>query len=86
MAKFIVSITENQIIKTLEFMGKTFVNTWVEQPYGSKTIEKSFEDQIQEAFPDIEDNVLEQIEYLDSGDEDEIQDAILELSDYEREE
>lgn len=86
MAKYIVQITENQIIKTLEFMGKTFVNTWVQQPYGSRTIEKSFECQIQEAFPDIEDDALEQIEYLDSGDEDEIQDAISELACYEREE
>lgn len=86
MAKFTVEISETKIIKTLEFMGKTLTNTWIQCPYGSKTIEKSFEDQVKEALPDVDDDDMEQIEQLDFGDEDEIQEAISELSDYEREE
>lgn len=83
MAKFTVEITKSRIIKTLDFMGKKFTNTWVPCSYGSKALEKALDYQVQEAFPDIEEHYLEQVEQLDIGDDDEAQDAISELSDCE---
>jgi hypothetical protein len=82
MAKFTVEITESKVIKTFDFMGKKFVNTWVPCSYGSKCLEKALEYQVQEAFPNIDEEALEQVEQLDI-DDDETQDAITELSDYE---
>ena len=85
MAKFTVEVTESRIIKTLEFMGKKFTNTWVPCFYGGKALKKALNYQVQKTFPDIDEEVLEQVEQLDIGDDDEIQDAITELSDYEEE-
>lgn len=39
-------------------MGKKFINTWVPCSYGSKALEKALEYQVQEAFPDIDEDVL----------------------------
>lgn len=66
-------------------MGKKFINTWVPCSYGSKALEKALEYQVQEAFPNIDEEALEQVEQLDIDDDDETQDAITELSDYEEE-
>ena len=85
MAKFTVEITESKVIKTFDFMGKKFVNTWVPCSYGSKCLEKALENQVQEEFSGIDEEVLEQVGWLDIGDDDEIQDALAELSDYEEE-
>ena len=84
MAKYTVEITETGKIETLGFMGKKFVNTWVPTGAGSKTLEKCFKSQIEEAFPDINEDDLELVGDISCSDLDEIEDIIWELSEYER--
>ena len=83
MAKFTIEITENKIIETLDFMDKQFKNTWVPDDTGSHTIEKSFETQVEKAFPHIDAYALDKIEDLGFSDHDEIQEILEELSEYE---
>lgn len=83
MAKFKIEVEPEKIIKTLYFMGKEFLNTWVPWKYGSKTLEKAFEDQVKKQFPSVPDDLMELIEEIGCMDEDELQDALEQLSTFE---
>ena len=85
MAKFKVEFDGDTITKTLTFMGHEFTETWVPDSRGSRTLEASFDAQVQQKFPQIAGYELEQIEMLDSYDEDEMQDCLEELTIYESE-
>lgn len=83
MAKYTVEITENGMVQTIEFMGKQFKNTWVSDDNGSHTLEQAFEAQAEKVLSP-HDEILEKIEEISFSDDDEIQEIISELSEYER--
>lgn len=83
MTKFTVEVTATSLVKTLEYAGMKFINTWVPCDCGSKTLEKSFGHQVKEAFPNISEELLGLIDDLDSGDEDDIQELLQEIDEYE---
>ncbi len=85
MAKFKVEVEADTITKTLTFMGHEFVNTWVPDDRGSRTIECAFDAQVEQKFSDIPEDLMELIEEIDCLDEDEVQDALGQLSIYEQE-
>lgn len=83
MAKFKIEIESDSMVKTLTFMGKEFVNTWVPDDRGSRTLEPAFDAQVEQKFPDIPDDLMRLIEDIDSMDEDELQFAMEQLTIYE---
>jgi len=85
MAKFKVEWQSEKIIKTLTFMGKKFLNTWVPTESGSRTLEKSFEYQVKTQFSDLPEDITELLGDIDCLDEDEVLEALEQLSLYEEE-
>lgn len=85
MAKFKVEWSSEKIIKTLTFMGKEFLNTWVPTESGSRTLEKSFEHQVKQQFSDLPEDITELLGDIDCLDEDEVLEALEQLSLYEEE-
>ena len=83
MAKYMVEITEDKIVKTLNFMGKDFVEEWEE---GGRLCHCSIERQVEKTFPDLGDYEMDIIENLYTMDEHELVEAMDELSEYERSE
>lgn len=86
MAKFKIEIEFDTIIKTFSFMGQEFINTWVPDNRGSRTLECAFDAQVEQKFPDIPEDLMELINDIDCMDEDEAQDALEQLSIYEEQE
>lgn len=85
MAKFRVEIEAGTIVKTLTFVGREFVNTWVPDHHGSRTLEAAFDSQVEQKFPDVPEDLMELIEEIDCMDEDEVQDALEQFGIYEQE-
>lgn len=79
MARYITEITADGIVETLEFMGRKFVNTWV----NDSTLEQDFYTQIRSTFPDIDNDILNSIDDLSASDFDEINEVMIELTEYE---
>ena len=67
-------------------MGFEFVNTWVPDGHGSRTLEVAFDAQVQQKIPNVPEDLLELIEEIDCLDEDEVQKVLEQLNIYEQEE
>ena len=83
MAKFKIEVEPDTVIKAFTFMGHEFVNTWVPDDHGSHTIECAFDAQVEQTIPDLPYDLMELIEEIDCMDEDEMQDALQQLTVYE---
>lgn len=91
MAKLTIVFDDGRIKKTLLFRGLEFHITWGKWRKGERKANgKGFEVQIPAAFPEFEPNpgdtndVIEAAEILGFGDEEEIEEALKVLSDYEK--
>lgn len=84
MAKWNVAITEDRIVKTLFFMERVFEEVWEEDSdgrWGSKT---TIDQEVATAFPLMDTEIANIIEELTGYDEDEVLDALADLTEYER--
>ena len=85
MAVYYMKITAGKIVKTLIFQGRVFQEIWqpdeAEDGWSSKEI---LEDQVRKAFPGLDADILDMMEELTCMDEDELADAMKELTDYEK--
>lgn len=80
-----MKITAGKIVKTMVFQGRVFQEIWqpdeAEDGWSSKEI---LEEQVRKAFPDLNAAIGNIIEELTCLDEDELADAMTELTDYEK--
>lgn len=83
MANYKIEIDEDKIVKTLNFMGKDFVEEWC--PRRTCYVD-SFVAQVARAFPHLGEYEMDIIKSLYTMDEHEIMEAMDELSEYERSE
>ena len=85
MAIYYMKVTAGKIVKTMIFQGRVFQEIWkpdeAEDGWSSKEI---LEDQVRKAFPDLDADIGDIMEELTSLDEDELADAMTELTDYEK--
>ena len=81
MAKYKVEIEGDTITKTLTFMGKEFTEIWVED---GTCCSSCIEEEVMAAFPDLLDEHVKTIEQLTCMDEDEVLEAIVDLTYYEQ--
>lgn len=70
-------------VDTLTFRGEIFTNTWIPCDVGMTTREKSFGKQIEEKFKDIPSERMEEIMHGPSIDEDDIEEYLDLLLEYE---
>lgn len=86
MAKFKIEYENRTITKTVEFDGDTFTNKMGDWENGCRQGEKTFDNQYENKYANTE-NIEEILEALDvlsySNDDDEIEDALEILSDFE---
>ena len=86
MAEYTITYkADGEVHHRLDFMGRTFDYTMKPCKMGFKSDKKSFEDQVEEAFPEIDEETLCAIEEMTFG-EDDAQDAVVLLTQYEQEE
>lgn len=80
-----MKITAGKIVKTMIFQGRVFQEIWkpdeAEDGWSSKEM---LEDQVRKAFPNLDADIWDIIEELTCLDEDDLEDAITELTDYEK--
>lgn len=81
MASYKMGIDNGIITKTLNFMGKDFTEEWKEN---GSYCPISIETQVMQVFPDLDDTDAKIIEELTCLDEDELLDALSDLTDYEQ--
>lgn len=84
MAAYRLEITAGKMVKTLTFLERRFQEVWEPdqgENWGSETI---LEQQVQEAFPYLEEAIMDIVEELTCFDEDEMADAMTELTNYEK--
>lgn len=85
MAEYSLTITANKTIEKLTFAGKEYINTWVTTSSGSKTFEKSIADQIQDDYPDFDnEDLLDDIDNVSTMYILEVRDLMERLGDYEK--
>lgn len=85
MAQYVVTYKANKEVKhELEFMGETFDYTMIPVLGGAKSDKKAFEIQLSERFPGLDDELVDLIEQMTNG-EDEAEEAIAALTEYESE-
>lgn len=84
MAKFIRTFENGETKNELHFKGEVFTYTMQAAPYGKKADKKCFDAQIQEKYGDDDEEVLEAADRIDFGDDDDIEEALLVLSEAER--
>lgn len=85
MAVYDMKITAGRIVKTLIFQGRGFQEIW--QPDVAEDCCSSgqiMENQVKTAFPDLDADILDIVEELTCLDEDELADAMKELTYYEK--
>jgi hypothetical protein len=88
MAKYIKEFENGTSKETLIFRDKEFVMTKTPWENGVRhSIEKCFEDQVKEAFPDEDEydleDILDAVDKLDYGSDDDIEEALEELEQFE---
>lgn len=83
MASYKIEINEDKIIKTLNFMGKDFVEEWEE---GGTHCHICIEAQVDQAFPKLGEYEMDMINNLYTMDEHELVETMAELTEYERSE
>ncbi len=83
MASYKTEIKNGIINHTLTFMDTEFTEEWKEE---NTFCQSSIEGQVMQAFPDLCDEDAKIIEELTSMDEDELLEALSELTDYEQSE
>lgn len=80
-----MKITAGKIVKTMIFQGRVFQEIWqpneAEDGWSSK---ETLENQVRKAFPDLDADIGDIMEELTCLDEDELADAMTELTDYEK--
>lgn len=85
MAEFITKIdgVEGITTRTLNFMGKSYTEVWVED---NTHCECGIEALVEKDYPDMDDYIAKIIQDTASFDEDELFEAMSELTEYERNE
>jgi hypothetical protein len=83
MARFSVTFENNVIKKELFFMDKTFSYRMVDVDFGKIGDAKCFEFQVVEEFSELDEEIIDAVSTLDFGDEDEIEEALAVLAEWE---
>jgi hypothetical protein len=83
MAKFVVTYENNRIKKELFFASHQFSYTMIDTDEGKTGDNKCFEYQVQDKFEEVENEVITAVSMLDFGGEDEIEEALNILEEYE---
>ena len=84
MAEYKLSITAGETIEKLIFAGKEYTNKWVRTTSGSKTLEKAIAMQVFDDFPEVDEELLEDIDDISSMNIFEIRVILERLEEYEK--
>ncbi|MEB6549677.1 hypothetical protein MXL46_11325 [Heyndrickxia sporothermodurans] len=84
MAKYVLTYTpDGEVKKELTYKGETFSYTMIPDEFGKTGDNKCFDIQVSKKFPDEPDEVIEALENISFADEDEIEECLTILTDYE---
>jgi uncharacterized membrane protein YcgQ (UPF0703/DUF1980 family) len=84
MAEYKITYTpDGRVKKELNFKGFNFSYSMIPDEYGKTSDKKGFDSQVSIQFPDEDEDVIDALDELDFADEDEIEEILTLLSEYE---